>query len=356
MKIEIGESLACSWLRHVRQCWLVQANWKFLEHWERCLTDSELQVLFDTMRARFDVDWGVFKNTRSAGQFLRQGEIDAVGVDHGGGVHAVEIAFHEAGLKYGTTTETNDRVLKKMLRTLIVLRALRPPGTQLHIYFLSPKVNPADQQLLEETFAALHTKYPDVEWQCFINDDFAEAIVRSTLEKASGTADSSELFVRSAKLLDLAKCDGRLRTSVRRTDSAPRQRSAGPKPIVPIVEGLMQTLLVDVPALLSAEDKRKLQDKVHCKELGLNIGNHALLRRKEEGPQVNGHNRYWTRLFGDFYVCSQWSRNHHSNARSLLAFVEDIATRNEEKPKIEELRRHEQDLRDYLASLTAHPI
>ena len=28
MKIEIGESLACSYLRHVKHCWLVQANWK----------------------------------------------------------------------------------------------------------------------------------------------------------------------------------------------------------------------------------------------------------------------------------------------------------------------------------------
>lgn len=38
MKIEIGESLACSYLRHVERCWLAQANWKAPEHWGRRLT------------------------------------------------------------------------------------------------------------------------------------------------------------------------------------------------------------------------------------------------------------------------------------------------------------------------------
>ena len=28
MKIEIGESLCYSYLRHVKRCWLVQSNWK----------------------------------------------------------------------------------------------------------------------------------------------------------------------------------------------------------------------------------------------------------------------------------------------------------------------------------------
>ena len=30
MKIEIGESLIYSWLRHEKQCQLVQTNWKVL--------------------------------------------------------------------------------------------------------------------------------------------------------------------------------------------------------------------------------------------------------------------------------------------------------------------------------------
>ena len=35
MKIEIGESLCYSYLRHVKECWLVQANWKASENWPK---------------------------------------------------------------------------------------------------------------------------------------------------------------------------------------------------------------------------------------------------------------------------------------------------------------------------------
>lgn len=111
MKIEIGESLACSYLRHVERCWLVQANWKAPEHWGRRLTDAELEALFEQMKSRFDR--AVFKQTKNAAQFLKQGEIDVVGVDQEGGVHAMEVAFHEAGLNYGSKAETVNRVLKR---------------------------------------------------------------------------------------------------------------------------------------------------------------------------------------------------------------------------------------------------
>ena len=33
MKIEMGESLFYSWLRHVKECQLVQTNWKVSPKW-----------------------------------------------------------------------------------------------------------------------------------------------------------------------------------------------------------------------------------------------------------------------------------------------------------------------------------
>lgn len=80
-EIEIGESLACSYLRHVKHCWLVQANWKASEHWQRRQTDAELDALYLEMKRRFDSDGAVFKQTSDAAQFLKQSEIDVVGVD-----------------------------------------------------------------------------------------------------------------------------------------------------------------------------------------------------------------------------------------------------------------------------------
>lgn len=355
MKIEIGESLACSWLRHTRSCWLVQANWKVAESWQRYPTDAALEELFRNMKYRFDHDGSVFKKTKDAEQFLKQGEIDVVGIDREGGVHAVEVAFHEAGLQYGTPTETNHRVLKKMLRTLLILRAFRPPGTRLHIYFLSPKVNPVVQQPLEETFALLKAEYPDVEWRLFANDDFNETVVRPTLEKVSGVADSSELFVRSAKLLELVDRAGS-RPHVQRTRSDEEQGSAVRKRVQPLVKKLMRTLLVEEPALLSTEDRRDMLNNEYCKsKLGLQIGNLPLLRRGGLGAKIKEHNRYWVQPYGDFYVCKEWMpQYHHSNAQSLLAFVKDVAARNEGQPGVKALHRHEQAFSNYLAD--AQPL
>lgn len=52
MKIEMGESLFYSWLRHVKSCQVVQTNWKASSQWE--LHNAEkLEVLMDTIGKYF---------------------------------------------------------------------------------------------------------------------------------------------------------------------------------------------------------------------------------------------------------------------------------------------------------------
>ena len=58
MKIEIGESLGYSYLRHVKQCWLVQANWKVSEHWGKRQSDDTLESAFLARIHRKDA-WGL---------------------------------------------------------------------------------------------------------------------------------------------------------------------------------------------------------------------------------------------------------------------------------------------------------
>ncbi len=347
MKIEIGESLACSYLRHVERCWLAQANWKVSEHWERSLPDADLEALFLEMKRRFDRGGAVFKQTKDAAQFLKQGEIDAVGVDRQGGVHAMEVAFHEAGLNYGSTAETDNRVLKKMLRTLLILRAHHPPQTALRISFLSPKVNPAIQRPLEATFADLRTEYPDVDWRLAINDEFVVSIVKPTLEKAGDVADSSELFVRSVKLLETA---GYTLLPPMPNGPPPPPPPNGPTGcrIQPFVRGLMRTLLVDSPGLLSEEEKSDLQDNERCKSrVGLHIS-WPLIRRVDLGRKDSaGHDRYWKSPYRDFCVCNDWWKQHHrANAQALRDYVEDLIRRNPARE--DALRPHAQAFRDYL--------
>ena len=202
MKVEIGESLCYSYLRHVKQCWLVQSNWKLSEHWDRVVADSSLDYDFAEIRKLFDPDGSVFRKTKSANQLLKQGEIDILGVSQDGSIHAVDVAFHKGGLNYGGGADK--RVLKKLLRTMLILKSYLSSSRKLHIYFFSPKVHKAMQGPLEEVFENLKSRYPTIEWKLFINDSFAEQVVKPTLEKTDSVEDTSELFARAAKLLELS--------------------------------------------------------------------------------------------------------------------------------------------------------
>ena len=343
MKIEMLESLGSSYLRHVKQCWLVQANWKTSEHWTKLMDDVELEDLFRAMKQRFDPEGNVFKKTKNASQFLQQGEIDVLGVDQEGDVYAVETAFHEAGLNYGGGADI--RVLKKLLRTMMILKAYHRTEIQIHICFASPKVHVGVQQPLEAVFADLRAEYPEIEWDLLTNEAFADRMLWPTLEKAGEVADTSELFIRAKKLLDLAD-------RPRKQDGPPPPNGDPIPEIQPLVRNLMETLLVDHPSLLNGADLHNLMDNEYCRNrLGLQIGNFPLLRREADGRKSpDGRDRYWVRLYaGRFYACSQWWRAHHlSNAESLLQFVEELAIRRPGHLGMPALERSRNALRAYV--------
>ena len=65
MKIEMLESLGCSYLRHVKGCWIVQPNWKASDTWPKLESTDRLHGLFQDMKARFDGEGNdVFKGTK----------------------------------------------------------------------------------------------------------------------------------------------------------------------------------------------------------------------------------------------------------------------------------------------------
>jgi hypothetical protein len=124
MKIEIGESLIFSWLRHVRGCPIAQANWKPSASWP-IRREPELATDFERIReiAGQRLGFEIFKQS-SFQQFMRQAEVDVLGLrfeDAGLAVIAVDSAFHENGVQYGDLRETVGRILKKMIRTAFVL-------------------------------------------------------------------------------------------------------------------------------------------------------------------------------------------------------------------------------------------
>ena len=349
MKLEIGESLCYSYLRHVKHCWLVQTNWKPSEHWAARKSDAELEAMFLDMKRKFDADGKVFKHTNNAAQLIKQGEIDVVGIDLQGGVHALDVAFHENGLNYPGGTA--DIVLKKLLRAYMLLHAYAPfgqTGQKFHICFVSPKVNPSVQTPLDAIFAALQSEYPQAEWRLITNHAFAD-LMRDTLQKSAAVADTSELFVRAAKLLNLADTTSAVNENTRNRTKITADAPAG---FQGIVQALMATLLEEHPTLLDDDDLINLMDSDYCKNvLGISITNHSLLRRVEDGRKISGHARYYTKKYaGKFYVCKEWWAPHRANAESLHKFALAIAQNNPDNPGIPALNNHIKALSDYAKS------
>lgn len=362
MKIEIGESLGYSYLRHVKGCWLVQTNWKPSEHWDqKGRTYDELEQEFREMRTHFDPEGVVFKGTKDSGQFLKQAEIDVIGVDQNGGIHAMDVAFHEAGLNY--LGGADNRVLKKLLRTKLVIDAYHPADTKRDIYFVSPKVHRGVQQPLEDIFRQLQESYSTVAWHLMTNQKFAGEMLERTLKSTESVADTSELFARSAKLLKLSE-DQRparpLRSQTQslshrmaRTSAVESGRNAPAGGLQDIVRGLMQTMLADFPGLLTERQMHGLVNPEYCRDvLNLELGGFALLRKKEEGKSISGHPRYWSQVFADqYYVTNNWWKPHHvHNAASLLRFVETLLDNRPSSPAIPSLQTHQMALKEFLGS------
>jgi len=214
MEIEIGESLALSYLKHVKKCVIYQTNWKLSSWWLQELgKKSPAEELYDQLKKSpskektaatdFDVKDVL---TSDFSQFLKQAEIDVLGVDKDGNVYAIDVAFHEGGLGYGKKVDARDRVMKKFVRSYMIMLGCFP-GKKCTVIFASPKVDAAKQDLimpaLEELQADARFKDNGITFEYIANDKFKAEILDQTIEASRNDADTNELFLRSYKLLNL---------------------------------------------------------------------------------------------------------------------------------------------------------
>lgn len=209
MKIEMGESLIYSWLRHEKRCQLAQTNWKSSGYWE-ILHYDELVALLDNFQRfylekySFDISKG-----RSIDQFLKQAEIDVLGIAINQGqqcLYAVDIAFHEDGLNYGDKEKTLNKIIQKCVRSALCLYGYFGVNTG-EVIFASPKIN----NFIEKELIPLLVELSDLFQQfglrfsatLYCNDDFETEIMQPVLQKSKNIADTSELFLRSVKMYQL---------------------------------------------------------------------------------------------------------------------------------------------------------
>ena len=206
MKIEIGESLIYSWLRHVKGCQIVQTNWKVSSQWPEQSNQTNWQEIYERLAEVFVVDeFDVFGKNTNIGQLIKQTECDAIGISMGNEqkVYAVEVAYHEGGLGYGSSKENASKIVAKFFRVAVCLN-IYFGCTDAEIIFASPIIR-------KNSFAQINSCIKKLQdfmdrhgfkfsFHILANDDFKTELLDPVLWYSNNIKDSNELFVRSYRL------------------------------------------------------------------------------------------------------------------------------------------------------------
>ena len=201
MKIEIGESLIRSWLRHVVGCEFAELNWKPSPTWK---SDPMQAEQFYT---RAKTIWPNAFGPNTLSQLIKQSEVDVIGYAARAEppkVYLVDIAFHGGGLNYGGKEKTAERIFKKLVRA-ILLGKLFFPDCKVYAYFVSPFITASHNIGVQDAKAKLYqlVEYDEsIEVDCFLGEAFSETILREVLMLGAEVADTSELFLRSWQLIE----------------------------------------------------------------------------------------------------------------------------------------------------------
>ena len=339
MKIEIGESLFYSWLRHVKECQIVQTNWKISPKWEIKFSDELENIMLKTDEF-FSNKYGykIYKQNTSLNQLLQQAECDALGVCMSDGVseiYAVDVAFHESGLNYGVLYETVARVVKKCVRTAMCIYGYFGVK-KANIIFASPKINKQILYALQPCFIDLNEMMLEMglefDFRIIANDDFLNSVLKPILEVSGNIADTAELFMRSYQMLTLfdkkepksiEKIEKEKRKIVSNAyqfskeyiDNKNNQDEYAELKVGQIARIIMREILES--GRVGADEISRLQSEKYSKDyLGLNYA--ALVKTDSEYEKV----RYYADpilLNGIYYkLCSQWFEVPANDDRPFL--------------------------------------
>lgn len=207
MKIEVAESLLYSWMRHVKDCKIVQTNWKVSSKWKfDHIPDLEKHMSeieeFLMRKYRFDI----FKKNASLNQLVNQGECDVIGInviDNEMMVYAADVAFHRAGLNYG---ENIQKVSEKLVRTAFCIYGFTGLKNA-EIIFACPKISDKQKEKIKDCVEDIQKKFNDwgfeYSFKFIANEDFFLTILEPVRLVSSKVEDTGELFMRSLQLLDM---------------------------------------------------------------------------------------------------------------------------------------------------------
>ena len=308
MKIEIGESLMYSWLRHVKNCELAQTNWKPSALWVR-KHDNDLQKLKNYVDAKFP-NLNIFgkKKKVTLDQFIAQAETDVMGFSLSNNKsYAIDIAYHENGLGYGKIKENVERVIKKSVRSAMSIYGYYD-RKDAEIIFATPKTTATVLKELQQSINDLQSLTDSLGYnftfRIIVNNDFFDEIVEPVVNNMSVINDTSELFVRSYKLIEMYYNMTPLvatATSVRTTPTTPTTKKVGQ-----IANQDLRNTLITSPKV-TAKDVMDLCNKTISHSLfGITypvLATTPSIRYYKNPLVIHGK---------QYYLCSQWIEKHRT--------------------------------------------
>lgn len=321
MKIEMAESLILSWLKHAKECKVVQLNWKPSDSWN-LYNEQEADNLLTIIEQHFPV----FKNSKPD-QLIKQAEIDVLGLnidEKMNHYYAVDVAYHEQGLRYGKTSqECINIVLKKMLRSALLLNLYFNLKNG-DIIFASPKINPAVYKELEKQINNVEKLIKELgfeyNFRLIANDNFTKLILNPIIELSSTVADTSELFMRALQLSNLCKKEGnkQIKYTSKNTNT---NITYNEFKIGATVKNKIKYFLKNNK--LTTQDISNLKDKNYCKKT-FNLKYPLLINKNESRYDDKGRARYWVTLFeDDYYVCNDWYENQRQDFENWCSEIQN---------------------------------
>lgn len=323
MKIEIGESLFYSWLRHVKECQIAQNNWKSSLQWTLMNAD-ELSAIKDKTDDFFYNKYGyrIYKNNSSLDQIIQQGESDAVGISFNGGeikTYAVDVAFHVDGLRYGSKDVTIMKIINKCIRTAMCLYGYMNV-TNAEIIFASPKIHRNILSIASVCIEELQQLMFDMGYKFVFriisNAEFKEKVLKPVLLTCENIEDTTELFVRSYKMIQMFKEEDSTNTTQNNRDSIMNTESGNELKIGKLAQIMIPKLIQE--GKVSEEEIQKMLTLPYSKQtFGLQFPVLAKVDSKYEKC------RYYKNTFKanpkeEYALCSQWYEIAANNDRPYL--------------------------------------
>ena len=320
MKIEVGESLTLTYLKHIQGCRVVQTNWKTSGKWEISPEhEKQAEILFATIKKSKSFS-EIFRDKKDLKGLIRQAEIDVLGIDLiNDAIWGVEVAIHSqgSGLNYGSgKEETIARVAKKLFK-MILMKCYFSDFRKYNALFITPKMQPDMKASINSLIEEMNQEINDeaIQIKLISDEEFFTTIVQPIIAEDFKEHDTNELFSRVTTLLKLKYSFISNETNIKAEENpnVVEVKNNAPKKINNMKIGqFVQVKMreLEEKGVLPATEISNLLTSNYSKEVFKQ--NFTILKQVEEGKKDHlGRDRYYADLyFGKYYLTSQWYDRH----------------------------------------------